>query len=852
LKGSGDSITVDEFVIHAGQLRAVAAGALNKVTRAGFARAADSDAGFLRHFSGAVPDMDIVMEAEFAGGADGFRGYDIEARLSGELAGQGYHIPSIAGTLAVDASGTRARVSLPQGMVTDHAQIDIAEADFASLSATGVFPARIALTVAGGEYDYRQRMDLALGDTVICDVDTLKIAAYGGDLEASGPFRMAFVRDTGAFSIDRLNLAGSLGEITAYGHAGPQGVSLTCRAAVDLPERPPPGLKVPRGAWPRRFRADLDVPAADEFRLDAEVEGFVLDDGNAAALAFTIAGSDTGVSSTVSMESGGARLLDGSLFLPAGITTYPPGLAYRGGAVSIALRLEGYPLLVQEKSAGRGYDNLVARVDADVRIGGTARSPAAYLSAVMRFPDWPDMADFSVGAAAALRPDSLGDPDLRRLALELDRRVATVLGVDRTETLAAEFALRRGERPLLSGSLTYPVIMTFDPFHFGVSDGGMHAVVSSDGLPLEDIDVFLPEGIGLNGTLQVQLAARGPADDPEMSGDIGLRSLDVKYGQLASLLMEGDLKVGGNARKPSVVGDIAIQGGTISLPEKAREMHPVDGPAMLLDLTWRPGADSVQAAITLEGPARKSEMERPAFEADYDISLDIQHGFWLRGEGLEIELEGELQVTQNKGLPVISGDINARRGTFLFLGRVFDLERGVISFYGQPEINPSLDLIVASNIESYRVFIRLGGTLEKPELTLTSDPDLPEGDIVAMIVFGKPLDSLNEGQGDMLKERTSDIVVQMGAAKLQQSLAGQGGIDVVSVRSARGEGDQGSALVVGKYITPDLLVSYEQALKEKSTSYIVMEYMLTRYIKLETLYSNQSKTGLGLGVEKNY
>ena len=31
-----------------------------------------------------------------------------------------------------------------------------------------------------------------------------------------------------------------------------------------------------------------------------------------------------------------------------------------------------------------------------------------------------------------------------------------------------------------------------------------------------------------------------------------------------------------------------------------------------------------------------------------------------------------------------------------------------------------------------------------------------------------------------------------------------------------------------------------------------MEYTLTRYIKLETLYSNQSKTGMGVGVEKDY
>ena len=51
---------------------------------------------------------------------------------------------------------------------------------------------------------------------------------------------------------------------------------------------------------------------------------------------------------------------------------------------------------------------------------------------------------------------------------------------------------------------------------------------------------------------------------------------------------------------------------------------------------------------------------------------------------------------------------------------------------------------------------------------------------------------------------------------------------------------------------PDLLVTYEQALNQKSTSYVVMEYLLSRYVKLETLYSNQSKTGIGLSVEKDY
>ena len=121
----------------------------------------------------------------------------------------------------------------------------------------------------------------------------------------------------------------------------------------------------------------------------------------------------------------------------------------------------------------------------------------------------------------------------------------------------------------------------------------------------------------------------------------------------------------------------------------------------------------------------------------------------------------------------------------------------------------------------------------------------------ALILFGKPLDQLTDGQDNMLRDRSAEILLAMGAAKLQQRLAGQAGIDLVSIRSARDSSEK-SALVVGKYITPRLLVMYEQGLGEKSTSYIVMEYLLHRNLKFETLHNNQEKTGAGLSLETEY
>jgi len=299
----------------------------------------------------------------------------------------------------------------------------------------------------------------------------------------------------------------------------------------------------------------------------------------------------------------------------------------------------------------------------------------------------------------------------------------------------------------------------------------------------------------------------------------------------------------GTARRPSITGNFTVTNGVVTMPESKPELHPVEGEAILLD----PATLGLAPADSAHGGA----MGSPGFKADYDISIDIPSSFWLRGEGLEIELRGGLQIIQKDGLPVITGDMNAQRGTYLFLGRVFELERGIINFYGTEELNPSLDISLVASIESNKIWVNLTGDLVEPRLNLDSDPEMADGDIMATVLFGKPLNELNDGQGNMLKDRMTDVLVAMGAARLQQEIAGQYGIDLVSIRSGRGD-SQENALVVGKYLTPKLLVSYEQGLKEKSTSYIVMEYLLHRSVRVETLYGNDGRSSAGINLQKDY
>ena len=62
------------------------------------------------------------------------------------------------------------------------------------------------------------------------------------------------------------------------------------------------------------------------------------------------------------------------------------------------------------------------------------------------------------------------------------------------------------------------------------------------------------------------------------------------------------------------------------------------------------------------------------------------------------------------------------------------LEPGSIIFKGDPEA-PALNLEARTEIADTRINIRLRGTPDKPEFTLSSDPHYPEEKLLVMFAY---------------------------------------------------------------------------------------------------------------------
>ena len=235
----------------------------------------------------------------------------------------------------------------------------------------------------------------------------------------------------------------------------------------------------------------------------------------------------------------------------------------------------------------------------------------------------------------------------------------------------------------------------------------------------------------------------------------GLATLDVSTGP--------EIELVGNYDDAVLRGGLVVNEGTIFLPELlGKEVIDLDDPDLygLVDSTllqarrFLPRVPSAFATnLTLD-----------------NVSVTVGDNVWLRSSEANIKLGGRLGLVRGRtesgvgGASVatprlaLAGTLNAERGTYVLnLGVVqptFEVERGTLRFFGEPEVNPSLDIRAihtvrrprqSFNREDVRVLVAITGTLSQPELSLASADSLPlsQSDLLSYLVTGEPAFALS-------------------------------------------------------------------------------------------------------------
>ena len=96
----------------------------------------------------------------------------------------------------------------------------------------------------------------------------------------------------------------------------------------------------------------------------------------------------------------------------------------------------------------------------------------------------------------------------------------------------------------------------------------------------------------------------------------------------------------------------------------------------------------------------------------------------------------------------------------------------MITFIGERRILPSFDLLLNTTARNYDITIAVTGTPGDTETTLTSDPTLPEPDIMALLVTGRTLEEMRGEEFEVAREQMlSYLAGRVGFAARARSRA---------------------------------------------------------------------------------
>jgi translocation and assembly module TamB len=233
-----------------------------------------------------------------------------------------------------------------------------------------------------------------------------------------------------------------------------------------------------------------------------------------------------------------------------------------------------------------------------------------------------------------------------------------------------------------------------------------------------------------------------------------------------------------------------------------------------------------------------------------DIAIRADDRLNVSGMGLESEWRTRMHVGGTSTAPDVTGRLEVVRGTFSFNGRRFTIGTGVVTFQGGLT-DPALNISADADVEGTTVTINIGGTGQRPQITFSSTPALPQDEVLARILFGSSLSSLSPVQAIQLASALNGLRPGTGGGlNPLGKLRSVAGIDRLRVLGADKTTGQGTSLAAGKYISSRVYV--EVITDARGFTATQLDISLSRALSLLSQAGTFGGSNVSLQYKKTY
>jgi hypothetical protein len=317
----------------------------------------------------------------------------------------------------------------------------------------------------------------------------------------------------------------------------------------------------------------------------------------------------------------------------------------------------------------------------------------------------------------------------------------------------------------------------------------------------------------------------------------GGRELALRYPEGLRSTIDADLRLLGDAERQWLTGSIDVR-----------------------QALWTKRYDV--ASELLAGGRAWEEQGSLAEGLHYDVKLRAPGTLRIDNNLATLQARADLGLTGTADTPIVLGHAEIDRGRVYFQGNTYVIRRGTIDFANPRKIDPLFDIEGETRIRSYRVTLKINGTLERVYPTLTSDPPLTAVQILNLLAGADEtaVATLSPAQTDQARLAATGaatlaagrIAEEVGLERGAERLFGLNRFSIDPSVIKGGVTNPTARLTVGKRITPDFSVLYSVDLRGTEERILSVEYTLSDRFSLLLTRADPGGFGFDLRLRQSH
>ncbi len=427
--------------------------------------------------------------------------------------------------------------------------------------------------------------------------------------------------------------------------------------------------------------------------------------------------------------------------------------------------------------------------------------------------------------------------------LELANRILAERGAQASGSLSLTASVSGNfQNPQLRGMVSTNGAQFIDAeTNIRLNNINIMASLDGDKVNLRQVQASLASGgsISASGSISTNAAADFPAN-------ISIKFDQARYadGTLVVATINGGLSIeGALLRDPLISGRIEIERAEISVPESMGgsastiDVHHINTPLNVARTLARAKVETRKEG-GVPVPSNRPSVPR------LDVVISAPNQIFVRGRGLDAEMGGRLRIQGNLNNIQPVGGFSLIRGRLSILGQRIIFDEGQVTLIG--DLNPQLNFVARTEGNDITVLVTVRGTPDNLDVNFSSQPELPQDEVLARLLFNRSMSELSPFQIAQLAAAAAELAGGSNNSLVGSFRKGMGLDDLDIITDEHGN----AAVRAGSYIRDNIYLGVEAGSGGDTKGTINLD--ITRNLKAKASMGSDGNSNAGIYYEKDY